>query len=162
VRAHVAAFAEHEPAEPSVESATRAVVEATALADAVAERVVERLGVTGLSTTRVACERGTEVSSGNSSSISVGQSTASNLSEVAFAKVMGVSPRTIASDRKYMTEEVHYHRHGRRVLYHAAEAEAFLRHFKRPLADSDIQRLAIDEVTQRRARVALRRKRGAP
>jgi hypothetical protein len=102
-----------------------------------------------------------EVSDGKPSPVSGGPSLIANLSEAEFARFMGVSPRTIANDRRYMTEGVHYHHHGRRVLYHVAEAALFLRHFKRPSAGDGVQQLAVDEVTRRRARVALRRSRGS-
>jgi hypothetical protein len=81
-----------------------------------------------------------------------------NLSEEKFAKLMGVSERTIAKDRTEMTEGLHYHRHGRRVLYHVPEAVEFIRHRKPPVA-GDVARVAVDEVTRRRARVALRKSR---
>jgi hypothetical protein len=122
-----------------------------------------RLADAALAATRcIAAEEGIDVPDGATSPISAGPSGAANLSEVEFARFMGVSPRTIASDRKHMTEGVHYHRHGRRVLYHIVEAQAFLRNFKRPVAGEIIQRLAVDEVTRRRARMALRRSRGTP
>lgn len=87
-------------------------------------------------------------------------STGSNLSENEFAELMGVSQRTIANDRAEMTEGVHYHCHGRRVLYHVPEAADFIRQ-RKPLKarGTDATRLAVDEVTQRRARVALRKSR---
>lgn len=84
--------------------------------------------------------------------------TSQNLSELEFAELMGVSSRTIAYDRKQMTEGVHYHRHGRRVLYHVPEAQEFIRTYRGSLSrGADDERLAIDEVTRRRARVALKK-----
>lgn len=82
------------------------------------------------------------------------------LSQRDFAAYMGVSERMIAYDRKEMIEGVHFHPHGRRVLYHLPEAADFLRNRgrKKPL---DTARLAVDEVTRRRARTALRKLRSA-
>ena len=84
----------------------------------------------------------------------------SNLSEAAFARLMGVSARTIANDRRHMTERLHYHRHGRRILYHVPEAADFIRQGRTKTATGDATPLAIDEVTRRRARVALRKASG--
>jgi hypothetical protein len=89
--------------------------------------------------------------------------TSENLSEADFAARVGVSVRTIKNDRKLLTEGVHFYRHKRRVLYHFPEARDFLRdHFGRGVlrdASANIDRLAVDELTQRRARVALRKAR---
>ena len=92
--------------------------------------------------------------------ISAPHSFAPNLSEPEFAKLMGVSQRTIAKDRKAMTETVHFHLHGRRVLYHVPEAADFIRARGRASLGSDAD-LVVDEVTKRRARAALRKSRAA-
>jgi hypothetical protein len=81
-----------------------------------------------------------------------------HMAEGEFARFMRVSPRTMAYRRKHMTEGVHFHLHGRRVIYHVAEAADFIRRGGgRPLPTEDLEQLAIDEVTRRRARIALRR-----
>lgn len=86
-----------------------------------------------------------------------------NLSEAEFARRVGVSVRTIKNDRKErLRQGEHYHRHGRRVLYHFPEARDFLRQLGRGVSLDgrvDVERLAIDEVTQRRARLALKKTR---
>ena len=104
---------------------------------------------------RVASAHGVGVSDANSAAPVVGPSTAANLSEAEFARFMGVSERTIANDRTEMAEGVHYHRHGRRVLYHVPEAADFIRHRRQP-GRRETAQTAVDEVTQRRARTALR------
>jgi hypothetical protein len=76
-----------------------------------------------------------------------------HVSTEGFAKFMGVSVRTIAKDRKRMTPGVHFHHHGRRVLYHLPEAEDFLRQGRVVGTEKDLERLAADEVTRLRARV---------
>jgi hypothetical protein len=83
-----------------------------------------------------------------------------HMSEPDFARHMCISPRTLATERKDMMEGVHYHHTGRRIIYHVAEAGEFLRGRARRAVlagTDDVERLAIDEVTRRRARVALRR-----
>jgi hypothetical protein len=101
----------------------------------------------------LAAEKGIELSTPTMASGS-GQ----NVSEPEFAKLMGVSARTIANDRKHMTEGLHYHHHGRRVLYHMPEAQDFIRQSRGSSSASvDVERLAMDEVNRRRARAAMKR-----
>ncbi len=108
---------------------------------------------------RAAEEHGVPVSLGDTRSSSAAV-TSPYLSQRAFAAYMGVSERMIAYDRQDMTEDVHFHKHGTRVLYHLPEAADFIRNRDRdkPL---DTTRLAVDEVTRRRARTALRKLKAA-
>lgn len=86
-----------------------------------------------------------------------------NLSRQQFAALMGVSVRRVDYHRTEMTAGLHFHRDGRRVLFHVPEAEDFVRQaVARGMPSDDIEVVAIDEVTRRRARVALRRARGGP
>jgi hypothetical protein len=108
---------------------------------------------------RAAEEHGVPMSLGDTRSSRAAVSSP-HLSQRDFAAYMGVSERTIAYDRKEMTEGVHFHAHGKRVLYHLPEAADFIRNRsrKKPL---DTARLAVDEVTRRRARTALRKLKAA-
>ena len=84
------------------------------------------------------------------------------MSEMEFARFMCVSSRTIAYRRKHMTEGVHFHLNGKRVVYHVTVAAEFIRRGGgRPLSTDDVEQVAIDEVTRRRARVALGRTGGS-
>ena len=81
------------------------------------------------------------------------------LSVMEYARHARVSERTVRYLIKEMAEHVHFHRdgrHGRRVIIHVTEADVWRAARVRPSSGEDIDRLAIDEVTRRRARVALR------
>jgi hypothetical protein len=79
-----------------------------------------------------------------------------NLEE--FAPFMKLSVRKLAYYRKRMVEGIHFHKSGRRVIIHVAEAAEAIRAGElEPTRHGDIQTMAIDEVTRRRAKVALKR-----
>jgi hypothetical protein len=81
-----------------------------------------------------------------------------NISRDELAKRLGVSVRTVSNDHRRMAEGVHYHYHRRRVLYHWPEVQDFIRQGSaKLLGGDDLEHLAIDEVSRRRARAALRK-----
>jgi hypothetical protein len=73
-----------------------------------------------------------------------------------------LSVRSLRYDVKKMTEGVHYHRPGQkrgRVVINVEAADAWYAERSRSVApDSSIEQLAVDEVTRRRARVALNKR----
>jgi hypothetical protein len=81
-----------------------------------------------------------------------------------YARHGRISSRTVRYLVKAMTENVHFHRDGRtgrRVLIHVREADAWRAARKPARARAqDTAQLAIDEVTRRRAHVALRKRVG--
>jgi hypothetical protein len=77
-----------------------------------------------------------------------------------FAAFMRLSERTVANLKKQMVEGKHYQRIGRRVLIDVEAATAFIRErTPSPNKASTIEQIAVDEVTSRRARAALKRER---
>jgi hypothetical protein len=79
-----------------------------------------------------------------------------------YAAYRAVSERSISYDIKKMEEGKQFHRHGRtrrRVVIHVQEADAWYaqRAGERDVAAS-VEELAVDEVTRRRARVALKKR----
>jgi hypothetical protein len=79
-----------------------------------------------------------------------------------YARYGRISTRTVRYLLKEMTEGEHFHREGRtgrRVLIHVREADAW-RAGRKPASvrACSIENLAIDEVTRRRARVALQKR----
>jgi len=76
-----------------------------------------------------------------------------------YARHARISVRTVQSLRAEMTEGVHFHRDGRtgrRVIIHVAEADAW-RNARRPRQSRrELDRLAEDEVSRRRARAGRR------
>src|SRR5262249_1969921 len=78
-----------------------------------------------------------------------------------YAQHRCVTERSIRYEiREQMVEGVHYHRDGRsgrRVIIHVAEADRRLA-ARTKQAPRGPEELAVDEVTRRRARVALRRR----
>jgi hypothetical protein len=83
-----------------------------------------------------------------------------------YARHARVSERTLRYQVKRMTEHVHFHRDGckrRRIVIHVREADEWRATQGAPgICSGDIDRLAIDEVTRRRARAALRKHNGTP
>jgi hypothetical protein len=79
-----------------------------------------------------------------------------------YAAYRSVSERTVRYDLSDMEEGKHFHRAGRkggRVVIHVQEADAWYaqRGSRRDVA-ANVEELAIDEVTRRRARVALKKR----
>lgn len=81
-----------------------------------------------------------------------------NIDAGKFAARLGVSVRKVRDLKKKLREGEHYSRYGRRVLFHWPEARDFLRESGATAAPLDEERLVIDEVTQRRARAALKKR----
>ena len=82
-----------------------------------------------------------------------------------YAVYRCVSDRTVRYDIEKMEEGKHFHRagrKGRRVVIHVQKADAWYaqRAGKRDAAAS-VEELAVDEVTRRRARVALKKRKEA-
>ena len=81
--------------------------------------------------------------------------TPSRMSVREFALQQRISERTMRKHLKGMSEGREYHRDGRRIIVHTVDAEAYLDLVLAPKTeDVDADRIAIDEVTRRRARVA--------
>jgi len=79
-----------------------------------------------------------------------------------YAVYRCIGERNVRYDVKKMTEGVHYHRPGQkggRVVVNVAAADAWYAERSRSVVhSSSIERLAVDEVTRRRARVALNKR----
>jgi len=90
------------------------------------------------------------------------QATKPFMSVVQYAAHRCVSERSIRYDVEKMTRGVEYQRSGRRggrVVINVAAADAWYAERGRKIdPTSSIEQLAVDEVTRRRARVALKRK----
>lgn len=140
-----------------VKNAARAAQEALALAEATAAVLDARICVldAALLRLRTAAERAgvaVEVVA------PISLTSSRHMTREEFAAEMKVCVRQIDNDRRKMVEGTHYHRHGRRVIFHYPEAAQFVRTLHATLTvDDDLEKLAIDEVTQRRARRALKR-----
>lgn len=84
------------------------------------------------------------------------------LSLAKYAAYRSVSERTVRYDVKKMEEGRHFHRAGRkggRIVIRVPEADAWYAERSRSKAPaSSIEQLAVDEVTRRRARVALKKR----
>lgn len=82
-----------------------------------------------------------------------------HMSVAAYAAHRCVSERTVRYEVKQMTEGVHYHRAGRqrrRVVIRVQEADRWhAENIPRAERQRGLEELAVDEVTRRRARVAL-------
>lgn len=79
-----------------------------------------------------------------------------------YAAHRSVSERTIRYDLQEMEEGKHFQRAGRkggRIVVHVQQADAWYAERSRSIAPtSSIEQLAVDEVTRRRARVALKKR----
>lgn len=71
----------------------------------------------------------------------------------------GVSERTCAKIRKAMTEGVHFHRVGSRVLFHDPQAVEFVEQWSMKPRLVEVGQALNDDVLRRRAKVALKRAR---
>jgi hypothetical protein len=85
------------------------------------------------------------------------------MSVAEYADYRRVSERTVRYQVKQMTRGVHFHREGlkgRRVVIQVREADRWREEAaSKQTRAANIEELAIDEVTQRRARVALNKQR---
>lgn len=78
-----------------------------------------------------------------------------------YAASRSVSERTIRYDIKAMKEGTHFHKVGRkrrRVVIHVQEADAWYAQRAVSRDTASVEQLAVDEVTRRRARVALKKR----
>ena len=80
-----------------------------------------------------------------------------NVSMKTLAERTGVCERTCAKIRKAMTEGVHFHRVGTRILFHDPEAIEFVEKWSMRPSSVDVEQAVNDDVLRRRARVALAR-----
>jgi hypothetical protein len=91
------------------------------------------------------------------SSRTVSPQARSNISMKTLVERTGVCERTCAKIRKAMTEGLHFHRVGRRVLYHDPQAVEFVERWSVRPSSGDVEQALNDDVLRRRAKVALAR-----
>lgn len=79
-----------------------------------------------------------------------------NISMKTLVERTGVCERTCAKIQKAMTAGVHFHRVGRRVLYHDPQAVEFVEKWSTRPSSVEVEQV-LNDVLQRRAKVALAR-----
>ena len=122
-------------------------------------RLVEvRLSLTDAAIARVrqlGARLGLKMASGPGSPPS--HATRINISMKTLVERTGVCERTCSKIRKTMTEGVHFHKVGSRVLFHDPEAIKFVENWSARPSSVETEQAVNDDVLRRRAKVALAR-----
>ena len=80
-----------------------------------------------------------------------------NISMKILVERTGVCERTCSKIRKALTEGIHFHRVGSRVLFHDPEAIEFVERWSMRPSSVEVEQSVNDDVLRRRAKIALAR-----